>query len=202
MRCWQNLSEQPEVELPVWNTTYDLWPLHSSAKVSICRSQSVAKQQKPNTNICVCCLYVYHANIVTVSLNLDHTYFLIQASCNIHSLKHNTNLSIIAMKAIWFPMWTPGGLFPMCFPFMQRWGRCAGVFPVRPAVGGAGDHRHQHALWPPVPWGGWRWRSCRSAAYLASKHSFLCRVKDPTTGTFSKKNPFCKSVAWYQRISV
>lgn len=110
MRCWQNLPEQPEVELPVWNTTSDLWPLHSSAKVSICRSQAAKTQHKHMCMLSI--LYVYHANIVTISLTLDHTYFLMQASCNIHSLKHNTNLSIIAMKAIWFPMWTPGGLFP------------------------------------------------------------------------------------------
>lgn len=39
MRQWQNLPEQPEVELPVWNTPSDLWPVHPPANVSICANQ-------------------------------------------------------------------------------------------------------------------------------------------------------------------
>ena len=37
----QNLPEQLEAQLPVWNSAPDLRPLHPSTKVSICLPYSV-----------------------------------------------------------------------------------------------------------------------------------------------------------------
>lgn len=65
---------------------------------------------------------------------------------------------------------------------LQRRGRCPGVVSVRPAVGGAGGHRRQHALWPPQPLRGWRRCSCRPACDHSPTHSVLCGLQNPTTG--------------------
>lgn len=133
----QNLPKQLEAELPVWNTTFDIWPLYASAKVSICA--------------------IWHF------------------PCNHPPEIDPENVGVTGCNGM--SVWA-----------LQGWGRCAGVLCVRPAFGGAGDHRHQHAIQSSAPRGGRRWRPCRSVVHLSSRNSVIRRLQDPSTGTV--KNNF------------